>query len=57
MGLSKHPDLPNLPLVMNLASSDEERAIFKVVFARQVMAWPFAALWFLLLPSHKLNRQ
>src|SRR5215470_9739709 len=43
MGLSKHPDLPNLPLVMDLASSDEERAIFKVVFARQVMAWPFAA--------------
>jgi tripartite-type tricarboxylate transporter receptor subunit TctC len=43
MGLSKHPDLPNLPLVMDIASSVEERAIFKVVFARQVMAWPFAA--------------
>jgi hypothetical protein len=21
------------------------------------LAWPYAALWFLLLPSHKLNRQ
>jgi hypothetical protein len=21
------------------------------------MAWPFLALWFLLLPSHRLNRQ
>ena len=28
---------------MDLAKSDEERAIFKVVFGRQVMAWPFAA--------------
>ena len=43
MGLSKHPDLPNVPLIMDLAKTDEERAIFKVIFGRQVMAWPFAA--------------
>ena len=43
IGLSKHPDLPNVPLIMDLARSEEERAIFKVVFGRQVMAWPFAA--------------
>src|SRR5436190_1159180 len=43
MGLSKHPDLPDVPLVMDFAQNDEERAIFKLMFARQVMAWPFAA--------------
>ena len=43
MGLSKHPDLPNVALIMDLARNDEERAIFRLMFARQVMAWPFAA--------------
>jgi hypothetical protein len=42
MGLDKHPDLPDTPLIMELARSDEERAIFKLIFGRQVMAWPFA---------------
>jgi tripartite-type tricarboxylate transporter receptor subunit TctC len=28
---------------VDLAKTDEERAIFKMIFARQVMAWPFAA--------------
>jgi hypothetical protein len=42
MGLDKHPDLPETPLIMDLARNDEERAIFKVIFGRQVMAWPFA---------------
>jgi hypothetical protein len=43
MGLSKHPDLPEVPLIMDLARNDEERAIFKLMFGRQVMAWPFTA--------------
>jgi tripartite-type tricarboxylate transporter receptor subunit TctC len=43
MGLSKHADLPNVPLIVELAKTDEDRAIFKMIFARQVMAWPFAA--------------
>jgi hypothetical protein len=43
IGLSRHPDLPSVPLIMDLARSEEERAIFKLVFGRQVMAWPFAA--------------
>ena len=43
IGLSKHPDLPNVPLIMDLARTDEELAIFKVIFGRQVMAWPFTA--------------
>ena len=43
MGLSKHRDLPDIPLVIDLARTDEERAILKLIFARQVMAWPFLA--------------
>jgi len=43
MGLSKHPDLSEVPLIMDLARNDEERTIFKVIFGRQVMAWPFLA--------------
>jgi len=43
MGLSKHPDMPEVPLIMDLARTDEDRAIFRLMFARQVMAWPFAA--------------
>jgi tripartite-type tricarboxylate transporter receptor subunit TctC len=43
MGLSKHRDLPDVPLVIDLARTDEERAILKLIFARQVMAWPFLA--------------
>jgi tripartite-type tricarboxylate transporter receptor subunit TctC len=43
MGLSKHRDLPNIPLVIDLAKTDDERAILKLIFARQVMAWPFLA--------------
>jgi hypothetical protein len=42
LGLDKHPDLPNVPLVMDLAKTDEDRALFKLMFGRQVMAWPFA---------------
>ena len=41
MGLSKHPELPQTPLIMDLAKTDEDRAIFKLIFGRQVMAWPF----------------
>ena len=43
MALSKHPDLPDVPFVMDLAKTDEDRAIFKLVFARQEFAWPYVA--------------
>ncbi len=43
MSLSKHPDLPDVPLIMDLAKTDEERQIFKLIFARQVMGRPFVA--------------
>jgi hypothetical protein len=35
--------LPDTPLITDYAKTDEERQIFKVALARQVMAWPFAA--------------
>lgn len=43
LSLRKHPDLPDTPLVTDYVKTDEGRQIFKVVLARQVMAWPFAA--------------
>jgi tripartite-type tricarboxylate transporter receptor subunit TctC len=43
MGLSKHRDLANVPLIIDLARTEEERAILRLVFARLVMAWPFLA--------------
>ena len=41
--LSKHPDLPSVPLVMDFARNGEEKQIFKLVFARQPMGRPFLA--------------
>ncbi|MFZ0421756.1 MAG: hypothetical protein WAL80_02645 [Xanthobacteraceae bacterium] len=41
MSLSKHPDLPDVPLIMDLAKNDEQRQIFKLFCARQVMGRPF----------------
>jgi tripartite-type tricarboxylate transporter receptor subunit TctC len=43
LSLEKHPDLPNVPLVMDFAKSDEQKHILRLVFARQVMGRPFAA--------------
>ena len=37
------PDLPDVPLILDLARSPEDRAILKLIFARQVMAWPYLA--------------
>jgi tripartite-type tricarboxylate transporter receptor subunit TctC len=42
LSFRKHPDLPDVPLIMDFVKTDEGRQIFKVVLARQVMAWPFA---------------
>jgi tripartite-type tricarboxylate transporter receptor subunit TctC len=43
LGLSKHPELPDVPLVTDLAKTDEQRQILKLIFARQVMGRPFLA--------------
>jgi tripartite-type tricarboxylate transporter receptor subunit TctC len=45
MALAKSPELPDVPLVMDLASTAEQRQILELVLAGQEMAWPlFAAM-------------
>jgi tripartite-type tricarboxylate transporter receptor subunit TctC len=43
MALDKHDDLPNVPLVVDLAKNDEQRAILRLIFARQALGRPFLA--------------
>jgi tripartite-type tricarboxylate transporter receptor subunit TctC len=43
LSLSKHPDLPNVPLVTDLAKTDEQRQVLKLIFGRQVMGRPYLA--------------
>ena len=43
LSLEKHPDLPDVPLVMDFATTDEQKQILRLVFARQVMGRPFTA--------------
>jgi tripartite-type tricarboxylate transporter receptor subunit TctC len=43
LSLQKHPDLPDVPLVVDLAKTDEDRQVLKLIFARQVMGRPFLA--------------
>ncbi len=40
LALEKHPDLPDVPLIIDLAKTDEQRQILKLIFARQVMGRP-----------------
>src|SRR5262245_16163341 len=41
--LDKHDALQDVPLVMELAKTDEQRNILKLIFGRQVMGRPFVA--------------
>jgi len=43
LGLSKHPDLPNVPLITDFAKTAEQNQILKLIFARQVMGRPYLA--------------
>ncbi len=43
LALKKHPDLPDIPLIVDLAKTDEQRQILELIFARQVMGRPFVA--------------
>jgi tripartite-type tricarboxylate transporter receptor subunit TctC len=43
LSLEKHPDMPNVPLIMDLVKTPEQRAVLRSVFARQVMGRPFLA--------------
>jgi tripartite-type tricarboxylate transporter receptor subunit TctC len=43
LALRKHPELPNVPLIMDLAKTDEQKQILKLIFARQTMGRPYLA--------------
>jgi tripartite-type tricarboxylate transporter receptor subunit TctC len=43
MALHKNSELPDVPLIMDLARNDRERQILKLVLGRQEMGWPFTA--------------
>jgi tripartite-type tricarboxylate transporter receptor subunit TctC len=43
LSLEKHADLPDVPLIMDMVKSREQRDVLKLVFARQVMGRPFLA--------------
>src|SRR4051812_45249988 len=42
-GLKKHPDHPDVPLVLDLAKTPEDRAALEMVVAPQLFSRPFAA--------------
>lgn len=41
LAMQKHPDLKDIPLIMDLAVSNEDKQMFRLVFARQTMGRPF----------------
>jgi tripartite-type tricarboxylate transporter receptor subunit TctC len=43
LSLEKHPDLPDVPLITDLAKTDEQRALLRLVFARQALGRPYLA--------------
>jgi tripartite-type tricarboxylate transporter receptor subunit TctC len=43
MSLAKHPDLPNLPLILDLAQTEDQRQVLELIFSRQAVGRPFLA--------------
>jgi tripartite-type tricarboxylate transporter receptor subunit TctC len=43
LALAKHPDLPDVPLVTDLAKNEAQHQMLRMIFARQVMGRPFVA--------------
>src|SRR2546430_4643781 len=43
LSLEKHADLPQVPLIMDMLKTPEQRAVLRLIFARQVMGRPFLA--------------
>ena len=43
LALQKHEDLPNVPLVMDLPASPQDKAAMRLIVSRQSIARPFAA--------------
>jgi tripartite-type tricarboxylate transporter receptor subunit TctC len=42
-GLNKHPDLPDVPTILDQARTDEQKQILQLVLARQPLGRPFLA--------------
>ena len=43
MSTGKHPDLPDVPFIMDLAKNDADRAALELIYARQEFGRPFLA--------------
>jgi tripartite-type tricarboxylate transporter receptor subunit TctC len=43
LSLEKSPELPDVPLIMDFATTERQRQILRLVFSRQTMARPFVA--------------
>jgi tripartite-type tricarboxylate transporter receptor subunit TctC len=43
LSLAKSPDLPDVPLITDFAKTEQQLQITKLIFSRQLIAWPFAA--------------
>ena len=43
MASRKHPDLPDVPLALDLARHEADRRVLELIFSRQAMAYPFVA--------------
>lgn len=42
-GLTRHPELPDVPLILDFAKTDLDRAAVRVLMTRQIFGFPFAA--------------
>jgi tripartite-type tricarboxylate transporter receptor subunit TctC len=43
LSLDQNPDLPHVPNIMDLAETEEHRQIFRLMFARETLGYPFLA--------------
>ena len=43
MATTKHPDLPTVPFVMDLAKTEKDKKVLKLIFSRQLWGRPFLA--------------
>lgn len=43
IGMARDPEYPQVPLILDLARSTEERQILELVLTQQAMAWPIVA--------------
>ena len=43
IGLTRDPDLPNVPLLIDLAGNETQKALFHLISADTIMGWPIVA--------------